>query len=124
MSNTVDLLSSLKICMWIEFTLPAIHEWNEGIEEGNADGDHQQEDESDDHSVSEQLDKIKPTEAVDIFNKALIWAGHEDVDQNDMSVLRRLREKAGIQAHLNIVLSEKRNLYESMLMAVDRLYEL
>lgn len=26
-----------------------------------------------------------------------MWAGHEDVDQNDMSVLRRLREKAVLQ---------------------------
>ncbi|XP_054746242.1 uncharacterized protein LOC129250662 [Anastrepha obliqua] len=74
MSNTVDLLSSL-ILRFIEFTLPAIHEWNEDIEDGNADDDHQQEDESDDDSVSEQLEKIKPAEAVEIFNKALIWAG-------------------------------------------------
>ncbi|XP_053968618.1 jerky protein homolog-like [Anastrepha ludens] len=66
MSTTVDLLSSLN--PQIEFTLPAIHEWNEDIE-GNADDDHQQEDESDDDSVSEQLEKIKPTEAAEIFNK-------------------------------------------------------
>ncbi|XP_054734620.1 jerky protein homolog-like [Anastrepha obliqua] len=74
----------------IEFTLPAIHEWNEDIEEGNADDDHQQEDESDDDNVSEQLEKIKPTEAVEIFDKALIWAGHEDIDQNDMSMINEV----------------------------------
>ncbi|XP_054726271.1 uncharacterized protein LOC129236092 [Anastrepha obliqua] len=95
MSNTVDLLSSLN--PEIEFTLPAIYEWNEDTEESNADPDHQQKGESDDDSVSEHLEKIKPTEAVEIFNKALIWADHEDVDQNDMSVLRWLREKAVLQ---------------------------
>ncbi|XP_053960409.1 uncharacterized protein LOC128864681 [Anastrepha ludens] len=94
MSND-DLLSSLN--PETEFTLPAIHKWNEDIDKGNADDDHKQEDESDDDSVPEQLEKIKPTEAVEIFNKALIWATHEDVDQNDMSVLRRLREKAVLQ---------------------------
>ncbi|XP_053969710.1 uncharacterized protein LOC128871731 [Anastrepha ludens] len=95
MGDTVDLLSSLN--PEIEFTLPAIHEWNEDTEEGNADADHQQKGESDDDTVSEQLEKIKPTEADEIFNKALIWADHEDVDQNDKSVLRRLREKAVLQ---------------------------
>ncbi|XP_053968098.1 jerky protein homolog-like isoform X2 [Anastrepha ludens] len=70
-----DLLESILIEKWeaelrtlmsntIEFTLPAIPEWNEDIEEGNADDDHQQEDESDDDSVSEPLEKIKPTEAI------------------------------------------------------------
>ncbi|XP_053960009.1 jerky protein homolog-like [Anastrepha ludens] len=40
---------------------------------------------------------IKPNEAVEIFNRALDWAQCEIVEQNDLNVLRRLREKALLQ---------------------------
>ncbi|XP_050325952.1 uncharacterized protein LOC126756729 [Bactrocera neohumeralis] len=95
MSNTVDLLNSLNA--EAELTLPGVHEWNEDIEDDNANDEHEEEDHSDEGSVSEVEEKIKRTEAVEIFNKAIRWAGHEDVDANDVNVLRRLREKAVLQ---------------------------
>ncbi|XP_054087866.1 jerky protein homolog-like [Zeugodacus cucurbitae] len=95
MSNTVDLLNSLNA--EAELTLLGLHEWNEDIEDDNANDEHEEEDDSDKGSVSEVEEKIKRTEAVEIFNKAIRWAGHEDVDPNDVNVLRRLREKAVLQ---------------------------
>ncbi|XP_039968733.1 jerky protein homolog-like [Bactrocera tryoni] len=95
MSNTADLLNSLNA--EAELTLPGVHEWNEVIEDDNANDEHEEEDDSDEGSVSEVEEKIKRTEAVEIFNKAIRWAGHEDVDPNDINVLRRLREKAVLQ---------------------------
>ncbi|XP_039969779.1 uncharacterized protein LOC126764925 [Bactrocera neohumeralis] len=95
MSNTVDLLNSLNT--EAELTLPGVHEWNENIEDDNANDEHEEEDDSDEGSVSEVEEKIKRTEAVEIFNKAIRWAGHEDVDPNVVNVLRRLREKAVLQ---------------------------
>lgn len=52
---------------------------------------------NDDDYISEAREKIKPSEAIQIFNKAVQWASHEGVDQRDMNVLKRLREKAVIQ---------------------------
>ncbi|XP_039964097.1 jerky protein homolog isoform X2 [Bactrocera tryoni] len=80
-----------------ELTLPDVHEWNEDIEDDNANEEHEKEHDSDEGSVSEVEEKIKRTEAVEIFKKAIRWAGHEDVDPNDVNVLRRLREKAVLQ---------------------------
>ena len=41
--------------------------------------------------------RINASDAIDIFNKALEWAGDEGVDQSDVNVLRRLREKTVFQ---------------------------
>ncbi|XP_054087012.1 uncharacterized protein LOC105219436 [Zeugodacus cucurbitae] len=69
MSNTVDLLNSLNA--EAELTLPGVHEWNEDIEDDNANDEHEEEYVSDEGSVSEVEEKIKRTEAVEIFNKAI-----------------------------------------------------
>ena len=39
-------------------------------------------------------DRIKPKDAVELINKIIQWAEDEIVGPNDISVLRRLREKA------------------------------
>ena len=36
---------------------------------------------------------IKPNEAVEIFKQALYWAQCENVEQNELNVLRRLGDK-------------------------------
>ncbi|XP_028901647.2 tigger transposable element-derived protein 6-like [Zeugodacus cucurbitae] len=95
LSNTVDLLNSLNA--EAELTLPGVHDWNEDIEDDNANDEHEEDDDSDEGSVSEVEEKIMRTEAVEIFNKAIRWAGHENVDPNDVNVLRHLREKAVLQ---------------------------
>lgn len=50
-----------------------------------------------DYDVDENLQTVKPSEAIEIFNRALDWAGCENVAQDDLNVLRRLREKAVFQ---------------------------
>ncbi|XP_039955883.1 uncharacterized protein LOC120771765 isoform X2 [Bactrocera tryoni] len=67
----------------VEFTLPMVREWND--------------DPCVDDTTEIPIKKIAASEAVEIFNKALQWAGDAMVDQSDMSVLRRLREKAVFQ---------------------------
>ncbi|XP_037959124.1 jerky protein homolog-like [Teleopsis dalmanni] len=95
MCNTADLLNSLNAES--EFTLSNVKEWNEDIDEDNAHDDIGHEDEPDEDCISEASVKIIPSEAVEIFNKAIQWASHEGVDQKDMNVLRRLRENAVFQ---------------------------
>lgn len=56
-----------------------------------------EESDDDDCIADDPVKKIPASEAIEIFNKALQWAGDEMVDQSDMSVLRRLREKAVFQ---------------------------
>lgn len=50
--------------------------------------------ESDDDILELPKERIKPNEAVEIFNKALQWAEDEMICQSDISVLRKLKEKA------------------------------
>lgn len=78
-------------------TAEDIHKWNEDEEDHNVAQSTNiiSDEESDDDGVLElPKEKIKPNEAISIFNKALEWAEGELVSQNDISVLRRLREKA------------------------------
>lgn len=60
----------------------------------NADDDIEQGDESDEDCVSETPKIIKPNKVVEIFNILVVQCSHEVVDQNDVNVLRRLRENA------------------------------
>lgn len=50
--------------------------------------------ESDDDALELPKERIKPTEAVEVFTKALQWAEDEMICQSDISVLRNLKEKA------------------------------
>lgn len=54
-------------------------------------------DDDNDLDMSTNVQTIKPNEAVEIFNRALDWAQCENVEQNDLKVLRLLREKALLQ---------------------------
>lgn len=81
----------------MDCTVEDIREWNEDHQEDIvAEGtDIISDEESDGGGILEvPNEKIKPNEAVEIFNKALEWAEGEMICQNDISVLRRLREKA------------------------------
>lgn len=49
------------------------------------------------NDLDTNVQTIKPSEAVEILNRALDWAQCENVEQNDLNVLRRLREKALFQ---------------------------
>lgn len=48
-------------------------------------------------TIEVAVNKIDANEAVEVFDKALEWAGQECIDQVDVNVLRRLREKAIFQ---------------------------
>ncbi|XP_050322584.1 LOW QUALITY PROTEIN: jerky protein homolog-like [Bactrocera neohumeralis] len=99
---SVDLLQDLSL--QVEFTLPMIREWNDdpcvddATEIHKITEIHEIEESDDDDCIAEDpIKKIAASVAVEIFNKALQWAGDAMVDQSDMSVLRRLREKAVFQ---------------------------
>lgn len=50
-----------------------------------------------DYDVDTNVEITKPSEAIYLFNRALDYAGCENVEQNYPNVLRRLREKAVFQ---------------------------
>lgn len=81
--------------------MPSIEEWNQDIllDDVTGSGPNEELEVSDDdaYDVHENLQTVKPSEAIEIFNRALDWAGCENVSQDDLNVLRRLREKAVFQ---------------------------
>ncbi|XP_049302193.1 uncharacterized protein LOC125775589 [Bactrocera dorsalis] len=96
MRMSVDLLQDLS--PQVEFTLPMVREWNDDPCVDDTTEIYEIEESDDDDCIAEDpIKKIAASEAVEIFNKALQWAGDAMVDQSDMSVLSRLREKAVFQ---------------------------
>ncbi|XP_037827591.1 jerky protein homolog-like isoform X2 [Lucilia sericata] len=97
MQMSADLLQDLS--PQVEFTLPMVQEWNNDTCVNDTTEIHEivQNEESDDDDCTDPVKKVAASEAIEIFNKALQWAGDATVDQSDMSVLRRLREKAIFQ---------------------------
>lgn len=81
--------------------MPSIEEWNQDIllDDVTGSGPNEELEVSDDdaYDVHENLQTVKPSEAIEIFNRGLDWAGCENVSQDDLNVLRRLREKAVFQ---------------------------
>lgn len=52
---------------------------------------------NDDCDVHKNVQSINSSEAIEIFNRALDWAGFENNEQNDLKVLKRLRENVLFQ---------------------------
>lgn len=78
-------------------TLSTVEDWNNNHEENCTDVEYVEipEDTNDDDSIIYQPQiKINPKEAVEALDKALIWAENEMVDQNEIRLLRNLKEKA------------------------------
>lgn len=84
------------VCLQVSFSFADIHEWTEDLPNATEMNDvlTSDESESEDSIVERAHTRIEPSEAIDIFNKALEWAEDENISPNDISVLKRLREKA------------------------------
>ncbi|XP_017481059.1 PREDICTED: jerky protein homolog-like [Rhagoletis zephyria] len=99
MTRAVDVLNELN--PQVDYTVPSIEEWNQDIlfDDVTGSGPNEELEVSDDdaYDVHENLQTVKPSEAIEIFNRALDWAGCENVSQDDLNVLRRLMEKAVFQ---------------------------
>lgn len=81
--------------------MPIVQEWNNDHCEDNSSQiieiDQNEESDDDDCIADNPVKKITASEAIEIIDKALQWAGEAMVDQSDMNTLRRLREKAVFQ---------------------------
>ncbi|XP_036325426.1 tigger transposable element-derived protein 2-like [Rhagoletis pomonella] len=99
MTRAVDVLNELN--PQVDYTVPSIEEWNQDIllDDVTGSGPNEELEVSDDdaYDVHENLQTVKPSEAIEIFNRALDWAGCENVSQDDLNLLRRLRVKAVFQ---------------------------
>ncbi|XP_049311544.1 uncharacterized protein LOC125778367 [Bactrocera dorsalis] len=98
MRMSVNLLQDLS--PQVEFTLPMVREWNDDPCVDDTTEIYEIEESDDDDCIAEDpIKKIAASEVVEIIiiNKALQWAGDAMVDQSNMSVLRRLKEKAVFQ---------------------------
>lgn len=81
------------MCLQVSFSFADIHEWTEDLPNATETNEvlTSDESESEDSILERARTRIEPSEAINIFNKALEWAENENISPTDISVLKRLR---------------------------------
>ncbi|XP_050337853.1 jerky protein homolog-like [Bactrocera neohumeralis] len=92
--RAIELLHSIN--PEVSFSIADINEWTEDFPNSTETNEVliSDESESEDSNLERLHARIEPSEAINIFNKALEWAEDENISPTDISVLKCLREKA------------------------------